>query len=82
MQYNILSEQLRMEEQELHAFDELLQYGAQCGNQFDYWDRQSSHIPDQTLKELKGGEPRYTGECMEVISPGKRRSNLIKQVTA
>ena len=64
-----------MQEKELlHAFDELLRCGAQCGNQFDHLDHQSSHIPDQTLKELQEGEPHYTGQQhLETVSLGKRR---------
>lgn len=46
----------------LHVSDELLQCDEQCGNQLDHLGHQSSHILDQTLKELPEEAPHYTGE--------------------
>lgn len=63
MQCTALVGRLKMQEQVLlHVSDELLQCDGQYGNQFDHLDHQSSRIPDQTLKELQVGEPRYTGK--------------------
>lgn len=71
----------------LHVSDELLQCDEQCGNQLDHLGHQSSHILDQTLKELPEEAPHYTGEEKQYhigLAQGKikkhKRLEVYKQI--